>query len=102
MPKKIKINFRFIALRKIKASGKLKATVLINKAITVPIGTPFAKTVQLEDGQMRTEIRLNVSKTNILRPASRDEDAIGFVDQDDDEEQYGASLDDFTMDEDDF
>ena len=66
------------------------------------LGTPFAKTVQLEDGQMRTEIRLNVSKTNILRPASRDEDAIGFVDQDDDEDQYGASLDDFTMDEDDF
>ena len=67
------------------------------------LGTPFAKTVQLEDGQMRTEIRLNVSKTNILRPANRDDqESLGFVDQDDDEDQYGASLDDFTMDEDDF
>jgi single stranded DNA-binding protein len=67
------------------------------------LGTPFAKTVQLEDGQMRTEIRLNVSKTNILRPANRDDqESLGFLDQDDDEDQYGTSLDDFTMDEDDF
>ncbi|MEY3505132.1 MAG: hypothetical protein RL349_1730 [Bacteroidota bacterium] len=66
------------------------------------IGTPFAKTVQLEDEQMRTEIRLNVSKTNILRPANRDEDNLGFVDQDDEEDQYGASLDDFSVDSDDF
>ncbi len=67
------------------------------------LGTPFAKTVQLEDGQMRTEIRLNVSKTNILRPANRDDqESLGFLDQDDDEYQYGTSLDDFTMDEDDF
>jgi len=67
------------------------------------LGTPFAKTVQLEDGQMRTEIRLNVSKTNILRPANReDQDSLSYVDQDDDEDQYGASLDDFAMDNDDF
>jgi single stranded DNA-binding protein len=67
------------------------------------LGTPFAKTVQLEDGQMRTEIRLNVSKTNILRPANReDQESLGFVDQDDEEDQYGASLDDFTMDSYDF
>ncbi len=67
------------------------------------LGTPFAKTVQLEDGQMRTEIRLNVSKTNILRPANRDDqESLGFVDQDDDEDQYGTSLDDFAMDNDDF
>ena len=67
------------------------------------LGTPFAKTVQLEDAQMRTEIRLNVSKTNILRPANReDQEGLGFVDQDDEEDQYGASLDDFNMDGDDF
>jgi hypothetical protein len=67
------------------------------------LGSPFAKTVQLEDGQMRTEIRLNVSKTNILRPANRDDqDSLGFVDQDDDEDQYGASLDDYSLDGDDF
>jgi hypothetical protein len=52
---------------------------------------------------MRTEIRLNVSKTNILRPANReDQEGLGFVDQDDEEDQYGASLDDFNMDGDDF
>jgi len=67
------------------------------------LGSPFAKTVQLEDGQMRTEIRLNVSKTNILRPANReDQDSLSYVDQDDDEEQYGASLDDYSLDGDDF
>ena len=67
------------------------------------LGSPFAKTVQLEDGQMRTEIRLNVSKTNILRPANRDDqDSLGFVDQDDDEDPYGASLDDYSLDGDDF
>ncbi len=67
------------------------------------LGSPFAKTVQLEDGQMRTEIRLNVSKTNILRPANRDDqDSLSYVDQDDDEEQYGASLDDYSLDGDDF
>jgi single stranded DNA-binding protein len=67
------------------------------------LGSPFAKTVQLEDGQMRTEIRLNVSKTNILRPANReDQDSLSYVDQDDDEDQYGASLDDYSLDGDDF
>jgi single-strand DNA-binding protein len=67
------------------------------------LGTPFAKSVQLEDGQMRTEIRLNVSKTNILRPANRDDqDSLGFLDQDNDEDQYSSSLDDFSMDSDDF
>lgn len=67
------------------------------------IGTPFAKTIQVEDGSSRTEIRLNVSKTNILRPANReDHDAHGFVDQDDETDQYGSSLDDFSLDNDDF
>jgi single-strand DNA-binding protein len=67
------------------------------------LGTPFAKTVQLEDGQMRTEIRLNVSKTNILRPANReDHEGLGYVDQDEDEDQYSTSLDDFSLDGDDF
>lgn len=66
------------------------------------IGTPFAKTVQLEDGQMRTEIRLNVAKTNILRPANKDDENTSFADQDDADEQYGTSLDDFSLDADDF
>jgi hypothetical protein len=32
------------------------------------VGTPFAKGYLQEDSVVRTEIRLNVSKTNILRP----------------------------------
>lgn len=32
------------------------------------VGTPFAKGYMQEDAVIRTEIRLNVSKTNILRP----------------------------------
>ena len=67
------------------------------------LGTPFAKTVQLEDGQLRTEIRLNVSQTNILRPANRDDqESPSFLDQEDDDESYSSSLADFSMDEHDF
>jgi single stranded DNA-binding protein len=67
------------------------------------IGTPFAKTIQMEDGTTRTEIRLNVSKTNILRPSNReDQEASGFVDQDEEEDQYQTSMDDFSLDNDDF
>ncbi|MFM6945741.1 MAG: single-stranded DNA-binding protein [Flavobacteriales bacterium] len=67
------------------------------------IGTPFAKTITMEDGSSRTEIRLNVSKTNILRPSSRDDqDATSYVDQEDEDDQYQTTLDDFSMDSDDF
>lgn len=67
------------------------------------LGTPFAKTVQLEDGQMRTEIRLNVSQTNILRPANRDDqESPSFSDQEDEDESYNANLADFSLDEHDF
>jgi hypothetical protein len=46
---------------------------------------------------------LNVSKTNILRPANReDQESLGYVDQDEEEDQYGTSLDDFSLDGDDF
>lgn len=66
------------------------------------LGTPFAKSVQLEDGQMRTEIRLNVSKTNILRPANRDDEAAtSYYDQEDDYD-FDNTLDDFATDGDDF
>ena len=59
------------------------------------LGTPFAKSVQLEDGQMRTEIRLNVSKTNILRPANREDDAsTSYYDQVD-ADDFDNNFDDF-------
>lgn len=42
------------------------------------VGTPFAKGYMQEDQTIKTEIRLNVSKTNILRPAKSDDDRISF------------------------
>lgn len=83
--------------------SNMRITDFLTRGTLVEVlGTPFAKTVQLEDGQMRTEIRLNVSKTNILRPANREDDAHGYIDQDDDVDQYVTSLDDYTLDGDDF
>ena len=35
------------------------------------IGTPFAKGYLQEDQSIKTEIRLNVSKTNILKPSKQ-------------------------------
>ena len=65
------------------------------------IGTPFSKAFQHEDGSIRSEIRLNVSKTNILRPVTR-EDGISEDLIDNDDDSYETSLDDFSLDEDDF
>lgn len=65
------------------------------------IGTPFAKAYPQEDGMIRTEIRLNVSKTNILRPVSKGEETqIDLVDSGMDE--FEASLDDFQLEDDEF
>ena len=83
--------------------SNMRITDFLTRGTLVEVlGTPFAKTVLLEDGQSRTEIRLNVSKTNILRPANRDDDALGFIDQDEDEDQFATSLEDYTLDSDDF
>jgi single-strand DNA-binding protein len=77
-------------------------------ALVELIGSPFAKAYSQEDGFLRTEIRLNVSKTNILRPAKCDdallEDLVDSDDNDcdDDADCIETSLDDFTLDEDDF
>ena len=83
--------------------SNMRITDFLTRGTLVEVlGTPFAKTVLLEDGQTRTEIRLNVSKTNIIRPANREDDALGFIDQDEDEDQYATSLDDYSLDSDDF
>lgn len=63
-------------------------------------GTPVAKAYTQEDGSIRTEIRLNVSKTNILRPARHEDDFTDEVDQNDTD--FDSSLEDFTIDEDEF
>ena len=41
-------------------------------ALVELLGVPFAKSFVLDDGFVRSEIRLNVSQTNILRPARFD------------------------------
>lgn len=53
------------------------------------VGTPFAKGYLQEDQSVKAEIRLNVSKTNILRPAKSGEGG-GYEYEDDNstENQY--------------
>ena len=67
-------------------------------------GTPFAKAYSQEDGGIRSEIRLNVSKTNILRPAKCDDSNTfdDLVDREECDDTYDASIEDFTIDEEDF
>ncbi|MEY4571898.1 MAG: hypothetical protein RLZ10_1115 [Bacteroidota bacterium] len=69
------------------------------------VGAPFAKAYSQEDGNIRTEIRLNVSRTNILRPVNREDDYSpeDLVDNESDEDDtFDSSIDDFTMDESEF
>jgi single stranded DNA-binding protein len=67
------------------------------------MGTPFAKAYTLEDGSLKTEIRLNVSRTNILRPSRNstsnhhDDDAF-----DEEQDDFDRGIDDFSLSEDDF
>jgi single-strand DNA-binding protein len=74
-------------------------------ALVELIGSPFAKAYQQEDGFIRTEIRMNVAKTNILRPAKCEdmiEDIIDSDENDCDDDCIETSIEDFTLDEDDF
>lgn len=66
------------------------------------IGTPYAKAFQQEDGTIKSEIRLNISKTNILKvnkdvPTSPD-DCSDESCEDDNNESYN----DFTINENEF
>lgn len=92
-----------------KEGANLRILDFLKKGTLVElVGSPFAKAYQQEDGFLRAEIRLNVSKTNILRPAKCDEELPEDVidndnnDCDDDSDCLDTSLDDFTLDEDDF
>ena len=64
------------------------------------VGTPFAKAYQQEDGSIKTEIRLNVSKTNILKPSHKEDKK--YDDFSDNYDDVDDELDDFTIDEDEF
>jgi single stranded DNA-binding protein len=67
------------------------------------IGTPYAKGFAAEDGSIRTEIRLNVTGTNILRASQRvEEETEDFIDHEDFNAFHENTFDDFTIHEDDF
>jgi single-strand DNA-binding protein len=53
-----------------KEGANMRILDFLKKGTLVEIcGTPFAKGYLQEDNSVKTEIRLNVSKTNILRPS---------------------------------
>lgn len=85
----------------------LRILDFLKKGVLVELeGTPYAKAYLQEDGSIRTEIRLNVSKTNILRAIKSDGFLTDDVFESDNcsgtEENFDSSLDDFTLDESDF
>lgn len=61
-------------------------------------GTPVAKGYLQEDGNIKTEIKLNVTKTNILRPTKSSHSDEEIDDPDDSSDE----LSDFTLHDDDF
>ena len=55
-----------------KEGANLRILDFLKKGTLVEIeGTPFAKGYLQDDNSIKTEIRLNVSKTNILRPGTQ-------------------------------
>ena len=63
------------------------------------IGTPFSKTYTHEDGSVRSEIRLNISKTNILRTSAKGESNPNY---DESGNNSSKKVTDFSFQEDDF
>ncbi|MBW7867176.1 MAG: single-stranded DNA-binding protein [Brumimicrobium sp.] len=68
------------------------------------VGTPYAKAFQREDGTIKTEIRLNISQTNVLRSSKIDTSGMDEEFETDEmgEDDFYSPLDDFSIDEDDF
>jgi len=67
------------------------------------VGTPYAKGYITEDGSVRTEIRLNVSDTNILRPTQRiDGELDEIMDHDDFSVDDDGGFDEFNVSDEDF
>lgn len=72
-------------------------------ALVELIGTPFAKAYPQENGEIKTEIRLNISKTNILRPPKNAGEAFDDSDDDDDTgNSYDDDIENFTISDDEF
>ena len=83
-----------------KQESSLKITDYLKKGTLVDlIGTPFSKAYSHEDGSIRSEIRLNVSKTNILRTSARGESNPQY---DESGNSSSEEVEDFSFQEDDF
>jgi single-strand DNA-binding protein len=83
-----------------KQGSSLKITDYLKKGTLVDlIGTPFSKAYSHEDGSIRSEIRLNVSKTNILRTSARGESNPQY---DESGNSSSEEVEDFSFQEDDF
>lgn len=59
-------------------------------------GTPYAKTFLQEDGSVKAEIRLNISKTNILRLSKN---SSSTSEEEDIDEEDDIDIDDYTLDD---
>jgi len=67
------------------------------------VGSPYAKGYITEVGKVRTEIRLNVSDTNISRPAQRVEGEVDdYIDRDEFSSDDEDHFDDFNISDEDF
>jgi single stranded DNA-binding protein len=70
-------------------------------ALVELLGTPYAKAFQQEDGTIKTEIRLNIAKTNILRSSKITSSSEDDFNDENSDEMYGG-IDDYTLNEEDF
>lgn len=92
-----------------KEGDNLRILDFLKKGTLVELtGTPFAKAYSNEDGSIKSEIRLNIATTNILRPAkinefSSEETQLNQDENIDEEVNFFENnLDQFTIDENDF
>jgi len=76
-----------------KEGSNMRILDFLKKGTLVEIcGTPFAKGYLQEDNSIKTEIRLNVSRTNILRPGSVGETSRKF----NEDEEFNSNYEDDT------
>ena len=84
-----------------KEGSNLKIADYLKKGTLVDLtGTPFSKAYTHEDGSIRSEIRLNVSNTNILRTSAKEAQTGNGVDSD--SERSPDSVEDYSIQEGEF
>lgn len=66
------------------------------------LGTPYSKAFTQEDGTIKTEIRLNISKTNILKVNKNNSSSDTNYSDDNCSEDNSDNFGDFTIEEDEF